>query len=122
MIKAVFFDLYQTMVHYEPSQEELEARALTGMGFKTTAEALARPILTANEFIYKEMAKKPLSRRSKEDVAALYTEYQRVVLKEAGITADDKVVFKLMGLMQQVHMDLVLFEDTLPALTEISVI
>lgn len=117
MIKAVFFDLYQTLVHYKPSQEELEAQALEKLGFKTTAEAMGRPILAANEFIYRQIAERPLSKRSREELAALYTEYQRVVLKEAGIKADEKVVIKLLGMMQKAKMDIVPFEDVLPALT-----
>jgi putative hydrolase of the HAD superfamily len=119
MIKAVFFDLYQTLVHYEPSQEELEARALEKLGFQTTAQALNRPILTANEWIYQQIAKRPLSQRSREEIAALYTEYQRIVIKEAGIQAEEKVVMTLLGMMQQAKMDIVLYEDTLPALIDL---
>jgi putative hydrolase of the HAD superfamily len=116
MIKAVFFDLYHTLVHYEPSQEELEARALQGLGIDVTAEALHRPILTANEFIYQEIARRPLSQRSKEDVMALYAQYQRTVLKEAGIKGDEKLALRLLGMMQQAKMKLVLFDDVTPAL------
>lgn len=119
MIKAVFFDLYQTLVRYQPTQAELEAQALESMGYETTAVALDFPILAANEYIYNEIAKRPLSQRSREELAALYTEYQKVVLKEAGIQADDKVVMKLMVMMQQARMDLMVFNDTIPALTEL---
>jgi putative hydrolase of the HAD superfamily len=111
MIKAVFFDLYQTLVHYQPSQEELEAKALQNLGITVTAEALRRPILTANEFIYQQIAGRPLSRRSREEVMALYSEYQQIVIKEAGIKADQKIVMALLGMMQQAKMDLVLFDD-----------
>lgn len=116
MIKAVFFDLYHTLIHYRPSQEELEADALKSLGIETNAAALRLPILKANEFIYSHIAKKPLSQRSKEEVMALYSGYQRVVLKEAGIAADEKIVMRLLGIMQQVKMDLVLFDDVMPAL------
>ena len=116
MIKAVFFDLYQTLVHYKPSQEELEARALQSFNINVTAETLHHPILTANEFIYEQMARRPLSQRSREETTTLYTEYQRIVLKEAGIKADDRIVLKLLGMMQQAKMDLVLFNDVMPAL------
>jgi putative hydrolase of the HAD superfamily len=119
MIKAVFFDLYQTLVHYQPSQEELEADALKKLGVTTSAAALRLPILTANEFIYNQMAKKPLSQRSREEVMALYAEYQRVVLKEAGIPADEKIVLRLLGAMQQAKMDLILFDDVIPALDDL---
>jgi len=119
MIKAVFFDLYQTLVRYQPSQEELEAQALVSLGFKTTAAALNIPILTANEFLYNKMSERPLSKRPKEEITALYIEYQRIVIKTAGIEADEKVIFKLLGMMQQAKMDLVLFDDTLPVLTDL---
>jgi putative hydrolase of the HAD superfamily len=119
MIKAVFFDLYQTLVHYHPTQAELEAQALESLGFKTSAAALDRPILTANENLYKEMAVRPLSKRSREEIAALYTEYQRTVLKEVGIKAEEKVVLKLLAMMQQAHMDLVVYDDALPLLTDL---
>jgi putative hydrolase of the HAD superfamily len=116
MIKAVFFDLYQTLVRYRPSQEELEARALSSLGINTTAAALHRPIFTANEFIYQQLAQRPLSRRSREETAALYTEYQRMVVKEAGLKVDEKIILRLLGMMQQAKMDLALFDDVLPAL------
>jgi putative hydrolase of the HAD superfamily len=119
MITAVFFDLYQTLVRYQPSQAELEARALEGLGVKTSARDLDRPILTANEFMAQQMAKRPLSKRTREEIAALYIEYQRIVLKEAGIQAEEKTLMRLLGAMQNAQMDLALFEDTLPVLTDL---
>jgi putative hydrolase of the HAD superfamily len=119
MIKAVFFDLYQTLVRYEPSQEALEARALQNCGIKVTSKELRRPVLTANEFIYQQIARRPLSQRSREETMALYTGYQRVVLKEAGLAADEKLVLKLLGIMQQAKMELVLFDDVLPVLANL---
>jgi putative hydrolase of the HAD superfamily len=119
MIKAVFFDLYQTLVHYQPSQEELEAAAMKNLGIEVTAAMLRHPILTANEFIYQQIARRPLSQRSREETMALYSEYQRIVLKEAGLAADEKVVLRLLGMMQQAKMNLVLFDDVMPALDDL---
>jgi FMN phosphatase YigB (HAD superfamily) len=119
MIKAVFFDLYQTLVHYRPTQAELEALALESLGIKTAAAALDLPILAANEWLYLQMAKRPLSKRPKEEIAALYIEYQRIVLKEAGIDTEEKVVMKLLGMMQNAQMDIVLYDDSLPVLTDL---
>lgn len=119
MIKAVFFDLYQTLVRYQPSQEELEAKALKSFGINVTADALRHPVLAANEFIYQQIAKRPLSQRSREETMALYTEYQRIVLKEAGIKAEEKIVMGLLGMMQQAKMDLVLFDDVPVALDDL---
>ncbi|MFC2057268.1 HAD family hydrolase [Chloroflexota bacterium] len=119
MIKAVFFDLYYTLVRYEPPQEELEAKALKDFGINASPEVFHRPLVVANEFIYREIARSPLSQRSKEKTMALYTQYQRIVLKEARIEADEKLVLAMLGKMQQFKMKLVLFDDVAPALNDL---
>jgi len=119
MIEAVFFDLYHTLVRYEPPQEELEAKALKDFGINTNPELFNRPMVMANEFIYQEIARCPLSQRSKEETIALYTQYQRTVLKEAGIEADERLVLAMLGKMQQFRMKLVLFDDVAPTLNDL---
>ena len=54
-----------------------------------------------------------------EDKTALYARYQGIVLKEAGIEATEKIILSLLGKMQQFDMKLVLFDDVLPALTDL---
>ena len=119
MIKAVFFDLYHTLVGYKPTQEVLEARALKSLGINISPEALRRPLIAADEFIYNEIARRPLSYRSREEKMALYTRYQEKVLKEAGIKNDEKLVLGLLGKMQRTKMNLVLFDDVAPVLTDL---
>jgi len=119
MIKAVFFDLYHTLVRYEPPQEELEAKALKDFGINASPEVFRRPLVTADEFIYQEIARRPLSQRSREEKMALYAQYQGIVLKEAGIEAGEKLILALLSKMQQFKMKLVLFDDVAPALTDL---
>jgi putative hydrolase of the HAD superfamily len=119
MIKAVFFDLYHTLVRYEPPQEELEAKALKDLGIEVNAEVFIRPLVMADEFIYQEIARRPLSQRSQEEKMSLYAQYQGIVLKEAGIEADQKFILTLMGKMQQFKMKLALFDDVAPALDDL---
>jgi putative hydrolase of the HAD superfamily len=119
MIKAVFFDLYHTLVRYEPPQEELEAQVLKDFGIDVSPEVFRRPLVTADEFIYQEIAHRPLSQRSPEEKMALYAQYQGIVLKEAGIEASQKLVLGVLGKMQQFKMNLVLFDDVAPALSDL---
>jgi len=119
VIKAVFFDLYNTLVHYEPPQEELEAAALKELGVDVSPEVLRRPIVAADEFIYNEIASRPLSHRSTEEKMALYIQYQETMLREADLKYDQKLVLGLLGKMQQTKMNLVLFDDVAPALTDL---
>jgi putative hydrolase of the HAD superfamily len=119
MTKAVFFDLYQTLVRYEPPREETEAKVLQDLGIEVSPAALIRPIIVADEFIYNEIARRPLSARPKEEKMALYLQYQEILLREADIECSQKVIYSLLGAMQQAKMELVLFDDVAPALDEL---
>lgn len=119
MIKAVFFDLYQTLVCYDPPREDLIAAALEEFGIKVSPEALQQPLVTADEFIYGEIARRSLSSRSPEEKMALYARHQGTLLEAAGIEADEKLIMRLLARMQQTKMELVLFDDVAPALTSL---
>jgi putative hydrolase of the HAD superfamily len=119
MIKAVFFDLYFTLIRHEPPQEELEANALREFGMNTDPDVFSKPMVIANEFMVQEIARRPLSKRSREETIALYAQFQRIVLKEAGIEPDEKLVFAMLGRMRQFKTKLVLFDDVVPALRDL---
>ena len=117
MKKAVFFDLFQTLVHYEPPREELLAQALKELGVEIAAAALRHPLVSADEFIYRELARKALGQRTPEEKMALYIRYQEILLEQAGIKPAPELVRGVLGRMQRQQMKLVLFEDVAPALS-----
>jgi putative hydrolase of the HAD superfamily len=119
MIKAIFFDLFQTLVRYDPPREELAAQALGEIGIQRDPAIFRSPLVTADEFMYGEIARRPLSLRSKEEKTALYLEHQKIMLREAGVEFDDKLVLSLLHKMQQFQMNLVLFDDAAPAMNEL---
>ena len=119
MMKAVFFDLYQTLVCYEPPREELQAKALEELGVEVKPEVLRRPLVIADEFIYQELARASLRQRSKEEQMKLWAQYEEILLREAGVKADKQLILGLLGKMQQFKMKLVLFDDVMPALTNL---
>ena len=119
MIKAVFFDFYHTLVRYEPPREQVEADVLKQLGLEIDPQALRLPLVAADEFIYQEIANKPLGQRSREEKMVLYARYQSIVLREAGLRADEKLIYQLMGLMQEVQMTLALYDDAPPAMDDL---
>ena len=119
MIKAVFFDLYHTLICYDPPQEESLSKVLGELGIKVTPEALRRPVVAADEFIYQEHARLPLSKRSDEEKKSLFAQYQAKLLKEAGIEPANELIGNILSRMQQIKFSRVLFNDVLPALTEL---
>jgi len=119
MIKAVFFDLYNTLVRYEPPREELQARALKDFGVEVKPKLLRWPLVVADGFIYQEIACCSLSQRSKEEQMAVWVQYERILLKEAGLEADEPLILGLLGKMKKFDSKLVLFDDVVPALTDL---
>jgi putative hydrolase of the HAD superfamily len=119
MKKAVFFDLFQTLVRYEPPREELLAQALKDFGIDVAPDTLCHPLVSADEFIYREMARRPLSQRTPEEKMAVYRRHQEIVLEEAGIAAAPELVMGLLGKMQRQKMALVLFDDVAPVLEDL---
>jgi len=119
MIKAVFFDLYNTLVGYDPPREEIQARVLKDFGIEVSPEAMLRPIMTADDFIYQEHARYPLSKRSKKETMALYAQYQGIILREAGLDASQELIAGILKKWMNSDFKMVLFDDVAPALTHL---
>ncbi len=119
MIKAVFFDLYQTLICYDPPREQLEAGVLKEYGVDVDPEAIRHGLVVADEFIYKEHARWSLSKRPKEDKLAVYTQHQRILLQEAGVDASEQLIVGVLSKMQQFDLKPALFDDVVPALTQL---
>ena len=119
MIRAVFFDLYNTLVGHDPPREELEAKALNEFGIKVEAAALRRPLLKADEFFFEENARARINDRPKEAIQSIYAQYQAVLLTEAGIEPSRELIGGIMRQWQQVNFKQVLYDDVLPTLKEL---
>ena len=119
MIKAVFFDLYNTLIGYDPPRQEIEAQALSDFGIEVEPDSLHRPMLTADEFFYQENARNPLSKRSPEDVKTLYAQYQTILLKEAGIEPSAELIGGIISKWQRFNPKQVLFDDVVPTLSQL---
>ena len=113
MIKAIFFDWFNTLAHYHPPREELESQALKELGFDCIPESPQPGLYLGDKYLYEENARLPIRQRSREEQTKLYTRFHRIILKEAGITAADDVVSKLLFRMFELNtnMKFVLFDD-----------
>ena len=90
MIKAIFFDWFNTLAHYYPPREELESQALKELGFDISPKSISYGLYLADKHLYEENARLPIRQRSQEEQTKLYTGFQRIILKESGINATDE--------------------------------
>jgi putative hydrolase of the HAD superfamily len=120
MIKAVFFDLYHTLIGYDPPREETLSASLAACGQRIDYKSLRRPLVAADEYYYRETIRKPLKDRDKDETLSIWHDYYSVALNEAGIVPTSSIIDHLIDDMQKTRYELTLFGDVKPALAELS--
>ncbi len=120
MIKAVFFDWFNTLALYHPPREELQSRALREVGINVSPQKIIPGLLIADKEYFEENAISPIRQRSPEEQAKVYARYQQTILAEAGvdISNDPDILGKIMKKAQQLYQGIrfVLFDDVLSTL------
>jgi putative hydrolase of the HAD superfamily len=120
LIKAVFFDWFNTLARYNPPREKLQSEALREFGIEVSPEVILPAILTADKDLFDEQAITPITKRSPEEQMKIYTRYQQTVLDEIGVDISDNpgIVYKILKKAQELYgdIDYALFDDVLPTL------
>jgi len=118
MVKAVFFDWFNTLALYDPPREELHRQACQEFGIELSSEAVMRGFLTADRYFWEENAKSPVQKRSPEEQAEVYYRYQDILLTEAGAKVAKELLLKIMNRAHQLFKGatFVLFDDVLSTL------
>jgi putative hydrolase of the HAD superfamily len=119
MIKAVFFDWYDTLVQSQPPRNEMHAAACRQFNIEIDPASLRRGILAADRFYRQELSRSPLEERSPEAQAEVYARYEQVVLAEAGIKVPRELALSIVTRARELFRSarFVLFDDVLPTLT-----
>jgi len=118
LIKAIFFDWFNTLARYEPPREELHSRVLHEFGIEVSPSALVPAVLAADRYFFDENALSPVEKRNSEEKAKVYIGYSDIMLTEVGAKSDKELLLKIVKREQQLFqgMKFVLFEDVLPTL------
>ncbi|MDO8530682.1 MAG: HAD-IA family hydrolase [Dehalococcoidia bacterium] len=116
MIRAVFFDLYNTVARFDPPREELQVAVCREMGMTVTAEGIERGYVRADDYLARENGRDPVFKRPNERLAAFWAEYERLVLEGAGVNASLELSGEIFARVRRQHYDLALFDDVLPAM------
>lgn len=101
MIKAIFFDWFNTLAYYEPPREELHSQLLGEFGIKVSPSELMPGLLAADKYFFEENANSPVERREPGERAGIYMCYYNVMLTRAGVQADQELLVKIMKRAEQ---------------------
>ncbi len=116
MKQAVFFDLYQTLVRYDPPREQTIADVLREYGHDLPAERFVEPLVKADEFMYRAMSERPLGQLTREQRLALYVRHQEILFEQAGVPVEPEIIPAMLMKMQAANQGLTTFDDVLPTL------
>jgi putative hydrolase of the HAD superfamily len=116
MITAVFFDLYNTLAGFRPSRFEIQSEALADFGIAVTPEGILRGYHLADAFMSEQNATKPVRSLSREENRVFFAEYERRVLRGAGVEVSQDEAWRIWRRIRKIDYALALFDDTIPAL------
>ena len=116
MIKAVFFDLYNTLVGFWPPLDEIQQASCRELGLGVTKQGIRKGYAQADAFMSVENAKQPLADRPPDDRDSFFAEYERLILKGAGLDVSLRLAEEVWQVAVQVPKELSLFDDVVPAL------
>ena len=114
MIKAVFFDFYNTLISFDPPREELQAAACREFGIEIDRKAIPQGYWFADDFMSRENARSPIHKRSQADEQAFWSDYEAIILRKAGADVTKDLALRIFTRARQLDRRLVLFDDALP--------
>jgi putative hydrolase of the HAD superfamily len=116
VIKAVFFDFYNTLGRFYPPREELQAAACGEFGIQVTPEGITLGYALADAYMAREVARLPLRRRGSQGVKDFFAEYQRLILRGVGMEVSSELALKVSARLRQLSYGFALYDDVLPTL------
>ena len=121
MIRAVFFDWFNTLAQYYPPREEMHATVCRDFGIEVSVERIRRSLPEADRFFYKENSRSSVEKRPPQERAEVYAQYEIMVLRKAGVEVTKEVALEIIQKVLDLAKDLnfVLFDDVLPTFKEL---
>ena len=116
MIKAVFFDFYNTLISFDPPRQQLQVTACREFGIEVNPKAIPRGYWFADDFMSRENARSPIHRRSPEEERSFWADYEAIILEKAGMEVSKELALRIFTRARQLDRKLILFDDVLPIL------
>ena len=115
-MKAVFFDLYNTLARFDPPREQTQLQAARDFGLDLDPTGIARGYAQADAFMTQQNARGHIQKMSREERLAFFAQYERLLLKGAGIDVSEELAAQVWARVREKPSTMTLFPDALPTL------
>ncbi len=119
MIKAVFFDFYNTLAYFWPPVEVIQAAACKEVGLFVDKDRILEGYAQADELFSRENHERPLYLRSEKERNRFFSRYEQLILKGAGLDVSLALAESVWKMGATVPKSFALFGDVAPTLTEL---
>jgi len=111
MVSAIFFDFYNTLARFYPSLDEIQTSACQELGIKVSKSGIRVGYASADDYMSLQNSQYPLNSMNKEGKDRFFTEYERLVLKGAGLDATPGLAWQIWSIASSVPKEFILFEE-----------
>ncbi len=119
MIKAVFFDFYNTLVKFWPPLEQIQQAACSEFGLTVSEEGITRGYAVADVYFNRENELGTLALRSEKERLAFFSRYEQIILENAGLSVSLDLARQIWQMAMSVPKDFIPFEETTAVLSEL---
>ena len=119
MIKAVFFDFYNTLATHHPPREQAYVNACREFGIELDAKTLFNSLPAADMYWRNEDSRLPIDKRTTEEKIDFYAEYATMILHGAGAEVSREIALQILAKLRQHKWEFKAYDDTLPTLKEL---
>ena len=115
-IRAVFFDLYDTLIGFDPPRDVIQGRALNSFGFESDKAGIDAGYALADALMAEQTAQAPLSALSATSQADFFAQYEQLILRGAGHDVDLETAAEIWRAVRKQEYGFALYDDVAPAL------
>jgi putative hydrolase of the HAD superfamily len=119
MIKAIFFDFYNTLVRFWPPLDQIQQAACRELGLNVTEDGINRGYSVADVYFNRENEVKPLALRSEDERLAFFARYEQIVLEHAEVPVTLHLAGQIWRLAMSVPKDFTPFDEVIESLARL---
>lgn len=116
MIKAIFFDFYNTLVRFWPPLAQIQQASCQEFGFRLDEEKLSYGYSVADVYFNRQNEMKSLAFRTEAERLDFFARYEQILLENAGLPVSLDLARQIWQVAIGVPKDFVAFDDTLESL------
>lgn len=111
MIKAIFFDFFNTLAHYQPPREQVYIDICAENGIHVEEKAIFQSLPLADLFWRTENRRKPIDQRTQKQKFSFWCNYVIKVLKGADVEIGRELASEILLKIQKMNWGFKIFDD-----------